>query len=223
MATSGTSVFNLTTDDIVTEAYESIGLLAPTGRDLKTARRSLGLLFQELANRNVFAFQMQHLTLSVLENVYTYQLPQNVIDIDNVRIVVNDTEVEMTRYSAYDYAMIPTKSTTGRPTTFYVDRQRDLITLYIWPVPDQAYTIKYDATRRIQDVGAYTNEIDVPVRVLPAVVAGLAYRVALKQPQFDATRLGVLKGYFEEQISLAIDEDRDRTSTFMFPQFRRRR
>ena len=51
MATSGTTTFNLTIDDIVEEAYERCGIRTNSGYDLKTAKRSLNLMFAEWANR----------------------------------------------------------------------------------------------------------------------------------------------------------------------------
>lgn len=222
MATSGTSAFNLTVDEIIAEAYEPLGVLAPTGYELKTARRSLNLLFREISNRNLFAFISEKDSISTVASTATYTLDSDAIDIMNVTIRNNSSDTELTRYSYSDYAVIPDKTSTSVPSIYYVDRQRDAIVLYLWSVPDGVYTINFEKKRKIQDVGNYTNNIDVPDRLLPAIITGLTYKLALKRPPSSAAWPSFLAEY-ERNLKYAMEEDRDRTSTFMYPDMRRRR
>ena len=53
MATSGTTTFDLNIDDIIEEAYERCGVRTNSGKDLRSARRSLNLLLSEWGNRGV--------------------------------------------------------------------------------------------------------------------------------------------------------------------------
>ena len=53
MATSGSTNFELDVADYIEEAFERCGLEARTGYDLKTARRSLNLVFADWANRGL--------------------------------------------------------------------------------------------------------------------------------------------------------------------------
>ena len=67
MTTSGTSSFNLEFDDIIVEAYERCGMDVRDGYDMKTAMRSVNLLFAEWANRglNLWTIEQRQVTLDV--------------------------------------------------------------------------------------------------------------------------------------------------------------
>jgi hypothetical protein len=83
------------------------------------------------------------------------------------------TDFSMTRVSRDTYLAIPTKTTTGRPTQFFLDRQ---ITpnLKIWPAPENSTdVIHYDALTRIQDADGATNTMEIPFRFYPCLTAGL--------------------------------------------------
>ena len=58
MATSGTTSFDLQIDDIIEEAYERCGLRTNSGNDIRSARRSLNLLFSEWGNRGVHLWKV---------------------------------------------------------------------------------------------------------------------------------------------------------------------
>ena len=89
----------------------------------------------------------------------------------------------------------------------------------LWPVPDQDYSVLYWRLRRIQDTGASaSNTMDVPFRFVPALVAGLAYYMALKSPKAEIrANIPALKQMYDEQFQLAADEDRDRSSVRFVP------
>ena len=228
MATSGTTTFNMTVDEVIAESYEMLGVVpsALNGYDLKSGRRSLSLLLQEFSNRNVFAFVSEKDTMVTVDGTSQYTLDADTNDIRNATIVVNSNEIELTRYSYGEYARLPNKATEGRPTIYYLDRQRDNTLLTLWAKPDAVYTINFEKLRKIQDVGEYTNNLDIPVRVLPAIVSGLAYKLALKRPTLvegkDGAyqRLNMLKAEAEQQFTLAVEDDLDRISTFLRPDFR---
>lgn len=217
MATSGASTFNMSVDEAITEAFEQMGIVpsALTGYDLKTGRRSLSLLLQEFSNRNVFAFVSEKDSFSTTATVDTYTLDANTNDVRNVHLRVGTTDTEITRYSYGEYARLGNKSTTGRPSICYVDRQRDSTSMKLWPVPDATYSVQFEKLRKIEDVGAYTNNIDVPVRVLPAITSGLAYRLALKKPGTDPNRIMLLKADFDQQFAFAMEDDIDRIPTII--------
>ena len=58
MATSGTTAFDLDIDDIIQEAYERCAVRTNSGNDLKSARRSLNILFSEWGNRGVHLWKV---------------------------------------------------------------------------------------------------------------------------------------------------------------------
>ncbi len=99
-----------------------------------------------------------------------------------------------------------------------IDKAPSQITVNLWPVPDKStYTLVYYYLERIDDAGSpASNNMDVPARYLPCMVAGLAYQISLKKPEV-ADRIPVLKQVYEEQWSLAADADRDKSSLFFTP------
>ena len=144
-----------------------------------------------------------------------YDLSSDVIDVLSVVVRVSGTDYSLLRLSRDDYITIPTKTSTGRPNQFFLDRQ---ITpnLKVWPVPDSStsYTIYYDALTRMDDADIYTNTMDMPFRFYPCLAAGLAYYLSLKKnPQ----RTPLLKSVYEEEFQRAADEDRDRASFNVVP------
>jgi len=98
----------------------------------------------------------------------------------------------------------------------------DLPNINVWPAPDQGtasspvYTFVYWRLRRIQDAGNGLNTQDIPFRLLPCMVAGLAYYIAMKIPE-GLARLEMLKASYEEQWMLASGEDREKASVRFVP------
>jgi hypothetical protein len=219
MTTSGTSVWNLDIADAIEESYERAGLEARTGYDYRTARRSLNIMAAEWSNRGLNLWTVQENSLVLTPGTKTYTLPADTIDIIEtiVRVNSNGTPLDYTvsRIGVGDYATLPNKNSTGRPLQIYVDRQVNP-TYTLWPVPDLPYTIIYWTMRRIQDATTATDVMDMPVRFVPALVAGLAFQLAMKRPEA-AARVPMLKAEYMEQFQLAADEDRGREPARFVP------
>lgn len=222
MTTSGTATFNLDFAEIAEEAFERAGLELRSGYDMKTARRSLNLMSAEWSNMGLNLWTVATGSISLVPGTATYNLPADTIDVIEHVIRTNNsgqnTDLTMQRISVSDYAAIPTKSTQGRPIQIYVNRQIQP-TVTVWPVPDSStpYTLVYWYLRRMEDTGSSAaNTADIPVRFLPALVSGLAYYIALKNPDA-ADRIQLLKGLYEEQFALAASEDRDRAPDRFLP------
>jgi len=219
MTTSGTAVWNLDIADLIEEAYERAGLEARTGYDFRTARRSLNILSAEWSNRGLNLWTVQENTLVLTPGVKTYSLPADTIDIIETMIRVNTSgsplDYTVSRIGVGDYATLPNKNTTGRPLQIYVNRQIQP-NYTLWPVPDLPYTILYWTMRRIQDATNSTDTMDMPVRFVPCLVAGLAFQIAMKRPEA-AARVPLLKQEYMEQFQLAADEDRGREPARFVP------
>jgi hypothetical protein len=219
MTTSGTSVWNLDIADAIEESYERAGLEARTGYDYRTARRSLNILSAEWSNRGLNLWTVQENSLVLTPGTKTYTLPADTIDIIEtiIRVNSNGTPLDYTvsRIGVGDYATLPNKNTTGRPLQIYVNRQVNP-NYTLWPVPDLPYTIIYWTMRRIEDATNATDVMDMPVRFVPALVAGLAFQLAMKRPEA-AARVPMLKAEYMEQFQLAADEDRGREPARFVP------
>jgi hypothetical protein len=217
MAVSGSTDFELDVADYVEEAFERCGLEARTGYDLKTATRSLNLMLADWANRGLNQWTIQQRTISLVKSDGEYSLDPDVIDILAVVVRRDGTDFSISRISRDEFLAIPTKTTEGRPTQFFLDRQ---ITpnLKIWPLPENSTdVIVYDSLTRINDADTAKNTMEVPFRFYPCLAAGLAYYLSLKRAP---ERVQMLKAVYEEEFRRAIDEDRDRASFQISPSLR---
>lgn len=223
MATSGTATFNPEIVEIVEDAYERCGLELRSGYDLKTARRSLDIMAAEWSNKGINLWTVESGTLSLTTGTATYTLPADTIDLLETVIRTgsgsNQQDLSINRISVSTYATIPNKNNQGRPIQIYVDRQATP-KVSVWPTPDSSttYTLAYWRLRRIEDAGrAGSNTYDVPSRFIPCLVAGLAYHIAIKRPEVGLDRVTFLKAAYDEQFTLAADEDRDKSSIQFAP------
>ena len=234
MTTSGTSTFNLDLNNLVEEAFERCGAELRTGYDMRTARRSLNLLTIEWANKGINLWTVEQGSIPMVQGTVTYNLPVDTIDLLDHVIRTgtgsNQTDINITRISVDTYSTIPNKLTQGRPIQVWINRQSganytatptvgiDYPSINVWPCPDQSnyYTFVYWRLRRIQDAGNGVDTQDIPFRMLPAMVAGLAYYLSLKIP--DAlNRVEMLKAMYDEAWQLAADEDREKASLRLAP------
>jgi hypothetical protein len=224
MATSGTTTFNMDLTELVEEAFERAGSEMRTGYDLRTARRSLNLLFADWANRGINMWTIEQGAISLVAGTGTYDLPSDTVDLlefvirTNAGATATQSDLTMSRISVSTYSSIPSKLSQGRPIQVWIDRQAPTPTVNLWPVPDgvQPYQFVYWRLKRIDDAGNGVNTMDVPFRFLPCMVAGLSYYLALKVPN-GMERLGLLKQQYDEAWELAATEDREKASFSLVP------
>jgi hypothetical protein len=231
MTTSGTQSFNLDLNNLIEEAFERCGQEIRTGYDFRTARRSLNLLTIEWANRGINLWTIEEGSIPMVQGQITYNLPVDTIDLlDSVirtQSGIGQTDINISRISVSTYATIPNKNAQGRPIQVWIDRQSgatepgtgvNFPQIYVWPAPDQSdfYTYVYWRLKRIQDAGNGTDTQQIPFRMLPCMVAGLAYYLSLKIPGAE-NRIEMLKMAYEEQWGLASTEDREKAPLRLAP------
>lgn len=126
--TSGQSGFNLDLTELVEEAFERAGSEMRTGYDLKTARRSLNLLFADWANRGVNMWTFEQGTITLTQGLNTYAIPSDTVDLldhvirTNANILANQADLTITRISVSTYATIPNKLNQARPIQVWYQR-----------------------------------------------------------------------------------------------------
>ncbi len=231
--TSGTVVFdkNFSIDEIIEDAYERIGLQGVSGYQLKTARRSLNIMFQEWANRGLHYWEVANNSITLVNGKSEYTMFRSTADgtsdatavygVDDVLEAVyrnsSSTDFPLTKINRSAYQGLSNKTNTGTPTQYFVQRFIDkiTITLYLTPGSSEAgNTINYYYVKRIQDAGNYTNEADVPYRFVPCMVAGLAYYLSQKvNPQLTQQ----MKLLYEDELKRALEEDGSASSSFITP------
>lgn len=240
MTTSGTSTFNLSILDIIEECFERNGKEVRTGYDLRTARRSMNLLFTELANRGINLWTVEEGSIPLYSGTAIYDLPIDTVDVlDQVVRTGSGTgqvDISITRISNSTYATIPNKNATGRPIQVWVHRRSGAnypVTgdappqIYVWPMPDQGtisspyYTFVYWRLRRIQDAGNGDTTQDIPFRYLNVLIAGLAFYLSMKLPDIDPGRRAELRADYEFQLDLANQEDREKDDYRIVPRIAR--
>ena len=222
MATSGTKSFSLDTAEVIEEAYELAGLELRTGYDAAAARRSLNIMFSDWANRGINLWTVEQVSLDLVSGTSSY--PLNSFDVDVLEAVVRVydstssstfSDISIQRISRSEYLGVPDKSTTGRPSQYFVDRKETPV-LKLYPTPDDRTTYKFISYRiqRIDDVTASAQDQEVPSRFVQCMTLGLAYQLCLKRnPQ----KAGLIKIDYEESFNRAADEDRDRASISLTP------
>jgi len=223
MATSGVANFNLDLSEIVEEAFERAGGELRSGYDLRTARRSLNLLFADWANRGINMWTFEQGTINLVPGQATYDLPTDTVDLLEHVIrtgagnASTQADLTITRISVSTYATIPNKLQQARPIQIWIERL-DTPRVTLWPVPDnsQTYQLVYWRMRRIQNAGEGVNTMDMPFRFIPCMVAGLAYYLALKVPGA-MERLQVLKMQYDEAWQLASGEDQEKAALRFVP------
>jgi len=231
--TSGTYTFDKTfaIDEIIEEAYERIGLQPNAGFNLKSARRSLNIMFQEWANRGLHYWEVANNSITLVDGQSEYTMYRSTGDgtsdataiygVDDILEASyrNSSSVDfpLTKINRSSYQALSNKTDEGTPTQYFVQRFIDkvTITLYLTPGSTEAgNTINYYYVKRIQDVGDYTNATDVPYRFVPCMVSGLSYYLSQK---FAPQRTQELKLLYEDELQRALTEDGSSSSTFITP------
>ncbi len=233
MATSGTTTFESTfsIDDIITEAFERFGRFDYSGNDLRSARRSLNIMFQEWGNRGLHYWEVKNNNLTLVNNQAVYTMFRSTGDgtsdatavygVDDVLEASYRTSANvdspLTKISRSQYQAFSNKTATGQPSQYFVQRliDRVTITLYLTPGTTQAGNfINYYYVSRIQDAGDYTNVSDVPYRFVPCMVAGLTFYLSQK---YAPQRTQEFKLLYEDELNRALQEDGSPSSSYITP------
>ena len=230
--TSGTYVFEkgFSISDIIEEAYERIGIQGVSGYQLKGARRSLNIMFQEWANRGLHYWEVGNNSITLVDGQATYTMYRStsdgtsdttaiygVDDILEASYRASNIDTPLTKINRSTYQGLANKTSEGVPSQYFVQRFIDkvTITLYLTPGSSEAGNfLNYYYVKRIQDAGAYTNDADVPYRFVPCMISGLAYYLSLK---FAPERIQNLKLLYEDELQRALEEDGSSSSSFITP------
>jgi len=232
--TSGTTTFEkgFSIADIIEEAYERIGIQGVSGYQLKGARRSLNIMFQEWANRGLHYWEVANNSLTLVQGQSVYTMYRSTSDgtssatavygVDDILEAsyrnASNVDYPLTKVNRSTYQSYSNKTAQGTPTNYFVQRFIDKITVTLYLVPgasEAGNTINYYYVKRIQDAGDYTNDVDVPYRFVPCMLAGLAYYLSIK---FSPERIQALKLLYEDELARALQEDGSSSSSFITPQ-----
>jgi hypothetical protein len=234
--TSGTTEFDPTMDDIIEEAFERTGVMGTrTGYQLRSARRSLNIMFQEWGNRGVHLWKVKLAKVPLVLGQAEYNFasdstnfPNDISDVLEAYYRNNSDptapqDIALTKIDRSAYSATPNKLAQGTPSQYYVERKKNpSIFLYTTPsssVSDSStpsnFQFCFYYLAKIQDVGGYSYTADVVNRFYPCMMSGLAYYLSQKySPEMSQE----LERRYESELLRALDADNQGTSTFISPQ-----
>ena len=240
--TSGTVTFDKTfsVDEIINEAYERIGSQVTSGYQLKTARRSLNVLFQEWGNRGLHYWEVAETNIDVIEGQAEYTFyrassdgtssvttaPASVYGVADIleatlrsdRTATGQSDSSLTKIARSAYSALSSKLSKGTPSQYFVQRFVDKTTLTVYPTSDSTNASKdihIYYVKRLQDADAtYTDATNVPYRFVPCMVSGLAFYLAQK---FNPQLVQQMKLLYEDELARALAEDGSSASTYITP------
>ena len=239
--TSGTVTFDKTfaVDEIIAEAYERIGSQVSSGYQLKTARRSLNIMFQEWGNRGLHYWEVGEADINLVEGQSEYIFfrstgdgtsavtdPANTYGVADIleatlrtdRTATDQADSALTKIDRSTYSALSNKLSKGTPSKYFVQRFVDKTVVTLYPTPDSSNASKavhIYFVKRIQDADStYTDAADVPFRFVPCMVSGLAFYLAQK---FNPQATQQLKLYYEDEFARALSEDGSSTSVHITP------
>ena len=176
-------------------------------------------MFADWSNRGIQLWEVEKVSLTLTQGQVSYDLNEYDIDILDaiIRRNVNSqqTDFQIDRIDRNEYLNIPNKNTQARCTQYYVERT---ITpkLYVWPAPENSTDVLVSSRwKRIQDISAAVNDVDIPSRFMPCLVSGLAFYIALKK---NPEKAQLLSGIYEQNLVNAMRYDEDRSSVHLVPQ-----
>lgn len=126
--TSSQTSFNLDLTELVEEAFERAGRELRSGYDLRTARRSLNIMFADWANRGVNMWTFEQGVINLVQGQSTYALPNDTVDLlehvirTQANNVATQADLTITRISVSTYATLPNKLQQARPIQVWVQR-----------------------------------------------------------------------------------------------------
>jgi hypothetical protein len=233
--TSNTTSFNPTIDEIIEEAYERTNIKGTrTGYQLRSARRSLNILFQEWANRGIHLWKIKLAKVPLVQGQAEYNyasdsinFPSDITEVleafyRNNSNTAAPVDIALTKIDRSAYNATPNKLAQGTPSQYYAERTKSP-SIYLYATPSASvsststpsnFQFCFYYMAKIQDVGAYTNTSDIVNRFYPCMMSGLAYYLSMK---FAPARSLELERIYESEMMRALDADNQGVSTFITP------
>tara|TARA_R110000737_G_C14442703_1_gene461705 strand:- start:303 stop:839 length:537 start_codon:yes stop_codon:yes gene_type:complete len=171
-------------------------------------------MFADWANRGLNLWTVASGTVTLTQGTAEVTLATDVVSMLEVVLRRDNTDYILSQIGRGDYVTLPDKTTQGRPSQFWFNRQIAPV-INLWAVPENSTDqIVYYYVQRIEDADSLVNTTDMPFRFYPCMVAGLAYYIAMKRAP---ERLQVLKTIYEEEFLRAAEEDEQRVSLKLQP------
>lgn len=215
--TSGTTSFSLDVDTLIRTALVPLGGGEVSGSQMEDYRVALNLILIKLQNKEIPLSKYGELTVPLVDGQQKYLLPENVIDV--LQCVLRDDQLDLSidRISLQDWNAFPKKDQKNRPTMYVTQRMRDQVDLTFWPVPNKEFEAKLLVSRKVEDITASYQKIDISTRYLPLLTAWLTYDLSFIRTGIPQDRINEARIRLGEVMPDTFEEDRERVDITMVP------
>ena len=225
--TSGTTTFSIDVDDLLEQSLEPLGGEHTSAEEAKKARRTLNLLLVEMRNKNIPLNKIGAEAIALTPAVSSYVLNANIENVLSATLCdtppnpKNTSDIKLQSKSIQEFFIIPNKLMQNRPNTYLVERLDDAVHITLWPVPNipvnSPYVLKMIVARKIEDVTAAYQRIDLPTRYLPLLVAWLSFKLSLTRTKTDPAIRQMLQAEYKEIYQDTVEADNEKTDYMVRP------
>ena len=246
--TSGTATFDKTfsIEEIIEDAYQRVGVDQLTGYQLKSARRSINIMFQEWANRGLHYWELKETNIDLIENQAEYhffrsaaddtadsnraqattnQIESTIFGMDDVleatfrtnRTQSSQQDVALTKISRSDYSALANKLQVGTPVQYYVQRFIDRVTVTVYPVPNSSAASSDMHLYYVKRIDDVGDYTNAGDVPYRFVPCMVSGLAYYLAQKYNIELVQQNKALYEDELNRAITEDGSSTSTYITP------
>jgi hypothetical protein len=246
--TSGTATFDKTfsIEEIIEDAYQRVGVDQLTGYQLKSARRSINIMFQEWANRGLHYWELKETNIDLIENQAEYhffrsaaddtadsnraqattnQIESTIFGMDDVleatfrtnRTQSSQQDVALTKISRSDYSALANKLQVGTPVQYYVQRFIDRVTVTVYPVPNSSSASSDMHLYYVKRIDDVGDYTNAGDVPYRFVPCMVSGLAYYLAQKYNPELVQQNKALYEDELNRAITEDGSSTSTYITP------
>jgi len=174
--------FDPSCDTIMRSALQLAGLLplgrTPSGAEMAHARFFLDLFLK--GARGAALTQLERTSIQLAPGTKEYTLPADTIEVNEpmmLQLAGQTTQTIVAHSVFHEYQALSDKDASGTPVLCYIEKQA-LVTLVLWPVPAQVYTLSFQRQRLVRDAGSGST-VDLKQRWLQGIAYQMAAAMAL--------------------------------------------
>lgn len=221
MTTSNSYAFNPSLGSIVLYAYNRCGIRSPAlvQEHFEASRMAANMVLADWSNRGVNLWQVELVTIPLVQGVSTYSLDPNTVVILDGYVTVNNGGYSIDRYilpiSRTEYASYPNKEQQAFPTTYWMDRLL-APTVTLWPVPNgQQASFSVYVLRQTQDANLTNAQtVEIPYLWMKAFADALSVELAVI---WAPDRLTFLSPMADKSYGIAADQNVETSDVFVSP------
>jgi len=246
--TSGTATFDKTfyIDEVIEEAYQRVGIDQLTGYQIKSARRSLNIMFQEWGNRGLHYWELKETNINLVEGQAEYhffrsaaddtsdsnraqattvQTDSTIYGMDDVleatyrtsRGTTSQADVALSKIDRSAYSALSNKLTTGQPTQYYVQRFIDRVTVNLYPTPDSTAASSEAHLYFVKRIEDAGDFTNAGDVPYRFVPCMVSGLAYYLSQKYNPQLTQQTKMLYEDELNRALTEDGSSTSTFITP------